>query len=324
MNRPSLRIFSTALIFLLLTLAGAIPSAADQAAIAPLAEQSLLLDIEQFDNRLIAVGERGHILISDDSGGRWRQIQAPTRATLTGVFFLDRQQGWIVGHDQIILKTVDGGESWAQVYQDIEADSPLFDIYFLDSDHGFAVGAYGQFLETFDGGASWSGRWISEDDFHLNQIVPLGQKLFIAAEAGFIYRSDDQGANWTALTPGYEGSFFGVLPLAEEKLLLFGLRGNMFRSDDAGTSWTEIETATEASLTSGLVLSDGTVVITGLAGAILISADQGRNFSRLQDPNRKGFSALAQAMDGTIVAVGDFGVARITLDGHPENGGRAR
>lgn len=324
MDRSPSRFLFASVIFLTLALSGFSVFAAEQAVIAPLAERSLLLDLEQVGDKLIAVGERGHILVSEDSGQSWSQTQAPTRTTLTGIFFLDLQQGWIVGHDQVILKTEDGGKSWDLVYQDIEADSPLFDIYFLDADHGYAIGAYGQFLESFDGGRSWEGRWISEDDFHLNQIIAMENQLFIAAEAGTSYRSDDQGKTWSILSPGYEGSFFGVMPLEANSLLLFGLRGHLFRSDDSGESWKQIETATESSLSNGLKLKDGTLIIAGLAGAILTSKDNGLSFTLIQDPQRKGFSRMQQNPDGTIIASGDFGVQRITLSNKEQSEGSVK
>jgi photosystem II stability/assembly factor-like uncharacterized protein len=285
----------------------------ENSVIARLANRSLLLDAQRVENALIAVGERGHILISEDDGNSWSQAQVPTRATLTGVYFIDRQRGWAVGHDQVILRTRDGGTSWELVYENAAAESPLLDVYFLDAEHGYAIGAYGQFLETFDAGSSWEGRWISEDDFHLNQIKAVGEQLYIAAEAGLAYRSDDGGKNWVELNPDYGGSFFGILPLGDDSLLLFGLRGNLFRSDNAGETWQQIATGTEASLADGIRLSDETVVIAGLAGALLISSDNGRSFSLQQDPDRKGFSSLLQAADGDIVAVGDFGVTKFPL-----------
>ncbi len=287
-------------------------SGAETSVIAPLASHSLLLDAQRVDDALIVVGERGHILISKDNGDHWEQMTTPTRATLTGVFFIDRQEGWVVGHDQIILRTTDGGQSWEKVYENAEAESPLLDIFFLDGQHGYAIGAYGQFLESFDGGSSWEGRWIGEDDFHLNQMIAVGDQLFIAAEAGFAYRSDDSGANWTLLDPDYHGSFFGIVSTQDKSLLLFGLRGNLFRSEDGGNVWERVETGTQASLTSGLYLDDGTLVIAGLAGALLTSQDHGQTFVFHQDPERKGFSQLLQAADGSIVAVGSFGVTRIS------------
>ncbi len=280
--------------------------------IAPLSSHSLLLDAQRVGDNLIAVGERGHILLSEDNGNSWSQAQVPTRATLTAVYFIDQQNGWVVGHDQVILRTKDGGKSWELVYENPEVESPLLDILFLDNAHGYAIGAYGQFLESFDGGSHWEGRWISEDDFHLNQIITMGDQLFIAAEAGFAYRSDDGGQNWILLDPDYQGSFFGIFPATENRLLLFGLRGHMFRSENSGESWIQIETGTEASLTSGLRLEDGTLVITGLAGTLLTSQDNGNGFVLQQDPGRKGFSKLLQAADGSIIAVGSFGVTKLS------------
>ena len=279
--------------------------------ILPLAKRSLLLDAQLVENAVFAVGERGHLLLSEDNGTSWTQIRVPTRATLTGVYFVDRAHGWVVGHDQVILRTQDGGKSWALVYEDADAESPLLDVYFQDNQHGFAIGAYGQFLETADGGNSWEARYISEDDYHLNQIRAVGEKLYIAAEAGLAYRSDDAGKNWIPLAPDYMGSFFDLLPLSEDHLLLFGLRGNLFRSDDAGETWRSIETATEASLTSGLRLADGTLVIAGMAGALLVSHDEGQSFELHQDPERRGFSALVETAGGEILAVGDFGVTQL-------------
>lgn len=312
-ENDSLNLFLTGIILMILSFA--LPASGNEpSVIAPLSSRSLLLDAQCIGDNLIAVGERGHILLSEDNGTSWKQMPVPTRATLTGVYFIDPQNGWVVGHDQVILRTRDGGKSWELVYENIEAESPLLDIFFLDATHGYAIGAYGQFLESFDAGSSWEGRWIGEDDLHLNQMIAVGNQLFIAAEAGFAYRSDDDGQNWTLLDPDYHGSFFGIFPTEENSLLLFGLRGHLFRSDNAGESWIPIETGTEASLTSGLQLEDGTLVITGLAGALLVSQDNGHSFILQQDPKRKGFSKLLQAVDGGIIAIGNFGVTKFSLN----------
>ena len=284
----------------------------ESSVIAPLASRSLLLDAQRVGDSIVAVGERGHVLRSENSGTSWKQMPVPTSATLTSIYFVDTLNGWAAGHDQVILRTKDGGKSWEKVYENIEAESPFLDIFFLDGKHGYAIGAYGQFLESVDAGDSWVERGVGEDDFHLNQIISAGDQLYMAAEAGFAYRSEDNGQSWILLEPDYHGSFFGIYPLGENSLLLFGLRGNLFRSDDSGANWTQIETGTEASLTSGLRLNDGTLVIAGLAGTLLVSNDNGRSFVLHQDPERKGFSQLVQAADGNIIAVGDFGVVKLS------------
>jgi len=290
----------------------AAPEFAVQAA---LAGRSLMLDAAAADGALVAVGGRGHILISEDGGETWQQVEVPTRAALTGVFFHDRDLGWAVGHDSVILRTTDGGTTWERVHWAPEEESPLFDAWFADADNGFAIGAYGSFYVTSDGGTTWSFEPIGEDDFHLHHLARSADgRLYMAAEAGMSYRSDDGGVTWTELPSPYSGSFFATLPLDGDTLLLFGLRGHLYRSEDAGETWTELETGTVAMLTDGLRLDDGRILITGLGGVTLISEDGGHTFDLLQQSNRRGISAVVKASEDSLLLVGEFGVRTLPLD----------
>jgi photosystem II stability/assembly factor-like uncharacterized protein len=279
------------------------------AVIAPLASRSLLLDAASIDGRLVVVGERGHILVSDD-GASWSQAQVPTIATLTAVHFHDRNLGWAVGHDEVILRSRDGGATWQLLYQDPDQERPFLDVWFADADHGFAIGAYGLFAETRDGGESWEERTISDLDYHLHHLSRSDTgKLYVAAEAGTIYRSDDGGETWIELPSPYKGSFFATLPLDGDALLLAGLRGHLFRSDDAGASWQAIETGTEAMLTDAIRLRDGSPLVVGLEGMVLASDDGGRSFAAHPRRDRFGISSVV-AIDGErLLVVGSRGLA---------------
>ena len=287
----------------------------DYALEAPLAHRSLLLDGCVAGDRIVTVGERGHILLSDDHGKSWRQANVPTQATLTGVHFKNWRLGWAVGHDAVILRTQDGGENWTRVYYAPEQERPLLDVLFLDEKIGFAVGAYGFFLASKDGGLSWSSQPLSEDDFHFNQInVSADGRLYMAAEAGRIYASEDQGLTWQELSSPYAGSFFGILPLKDGTILVFGLRGNLFRSQDNGQTWKKVPVSAKSMLTDGLALENGTVVVVGLFGTVLISENKGKRFSLKQQPDRKGISAVIRARDGALVLIGESGARRIALE----------
>jgi photosystem II stability/assembly factor-like uncharacterized protein len=301
---------------------GVTQEADDRAIIAPLATRSLLLDGAAAEGLIVVVGERGHILVSRDQGRTWEQRPAPTRANLTAVHLHDANLGWAVGHDAVILRTRNGGESWERIHHAPEEERPFLDVWFSDDRHGLAIGAYGFLLVTEDGGNTWVSREIggasdeSEDDFygggfdyHLNHLARAStSRLFIAAEAGTIYRSDDGGESWRTLPSPYEGSFFGSLPLDGESMLLFGLRGHLFRSDNAGETWTRVETFTNAMLTDGILLQDGTVVLAGLSGTLLVSRDGGGTFTLQQRQDRLGVSSLLQTDDGNLILIGEGGV----------------
>ena len=91
----------------------------------PAATESLLLDIARAGNRLVAVGERGHILFSDNNAIDWQQAQVPTRALLTAVHFASDTKGWAVGHDGLILATIDAGGHWVVQRDGLEQQSVI-------------------------------------------------------------------------------------------------------------------------------------------------------------------------------------------------------
>ncbi len=298
-------------------LAGAGPLLAADAELAPLAAQSLLLDGLAAGSQLIAVGERGHILVSTDAGRSWQQSPTPTRATLTSVFFADAQHGWAAGHDAVILRTSDSGATWQKVHEDLES-GPILDLWFRDARTGYAIGAYGLCLATADGGTTWEPREITDDtgmvvDLHLNQLRPLTDgRLVVAAEAGQLFASADS-RKWLPLPLPYEGSMFGVLPLAGDRLLAYGLRGHLFRSADAGRSWQPAVTGTEAILNDAIVLRDGRVVVVGLAGTVLVSLDEGAHFTASSQPDRSGLTRVIETADGVLVLLGTHGARRLDL-----------
>lgn len=287
---------------------------AERAVKAPLAPRSLLLDVSARDGRLVAVGERGHILVSGDAGGTWVQADVPTRTLLTGVYMHDARLGWAVGHDEIVVRTRDGGATWALVHSAPENEKPLLDVWFADALRGLAVGAYGGLLGTEDGGDTWQPRRVhGEDDSHLNQIVPAADgTLYLAGEAGHLYRSDDGGRAWKPLPSPYKGSFFGLLPLPDGPLLAFGLRGHLFRSTDRGGTWESIETGSDATLTSGLALGAGRFVVGGMAGTLLFSED-GRTVRKQEQPDRKAIVALARGDGRTLLLFGEGGVRKVEM-----------
>ena len=310
---------------------------------APLAARSLLIAVAAAGPRLVAVGDRGVIVLSDDRGRTWAQaLDVPTQALLTGVCFLDDAHGVAVGHDEVILITADAGHSWKRTHFAPEAQRPLLDVWCGGGGRAIAVGAYSAYFVSQDGGESWATRKFTPapppatrargesvgtqaaGGYHLNRIVSSGDsRLYIAAEAGHLYRSEDGGASWAGLTSPYEGSFFGMLPLADGALLAFGLRGNLYRSADAGATWAKIPTGTVALLDGAARLAGHGVAIVGLGGVVLASDDGGRTFRLLRQADRGGLSAVLAVSDAELAAVGEDGANLISLEGAPDGAATA-
>lgn len=280
------------------------------AVMAPLAQSSLINGAVRVGPRIVAVGQWGHILLSDDDGGHWRQVAVPVDVTLTAVRFVDQRLGFAVGHDATILRTEDGGQSWALVNFDPAAQAPLMDIRMADRISGFAVGAYGLVMTTGDGGRSWTRKDMGDLDWHLNGTArgPDG-RIWIAGEAGNIFVTDPGLGRFTTLETGYAGSFWNVLCLDDGTVIAFGMRGTIRRSTDGGQSWQQVANGLVASLESGLVLDDGRIVLVGLEGTILVSRDKGRSFAPVARPGREGLTAALPRGDGTLLVFGVAGVS---------------
>lgn len=296
----------------LLALAQADAAAQEAALPSALASKRLLLDATRAGDRVVAVGEWGHVVLSDDGGRSWRQARSvPTRSVLTGVSFADAREGWAVGHDAVVIHTGDGGESWELQHSAPELEAPLLSVWFRSREHGVALGAFGLLLETRDGGRTWRrGRAGGEgEDLHLNDVFgdPRSGTLFVAAETGTLYRSQD-GTSWSKLELPYRGSLWGGLALRSGAVLVFGMRGRIFRSEDAGAHWREVESGTEHSLCGATETEDGRVVVVGLAGALLTSQDDGRHFAATTLPARRSHLAVTAGASETLLLFGDGGV----------------
>ncbi len=274
----------------------------------------LLNDAARIGNRVVAVGDRGYIVVSDSNGENWERAQTPANVPmLTAVYFADAKNGWAVGHDAVILRTVDEGSTWTQAFAAATEQKPLMDIVFTDANTGFAVGAYGAFYATVDGGKSWNPRKVTDEDKHLNAIVKIGEgKLLIVGEAGTLLKSEDTGKTWGKLESPYKGSFFGAIQAADGAVIIYGLRGRIFVSADPSLkSWTQIDNKSTASIMGATRLPDGALVLAGLAGTALLSRDNGRSFTALATGSTKGISVPLLGAPNAILLFGETGARDI-------------
>jgi photosystem II stability/assembly factor-like uncharacterized protein len=312
-----------------------------------LASKGLLQAVTRAGSALVAVGQRGHIVVSADGGNTWKQGKVPVSSDLTAVFFVGDRKGWAVGHDGVILNTEDGGATWklqldgrkandlllaaaekraaaepgseavkavlaeAQRFKQQGPDKPFLDVWFADESNGYAIGAYNLFFRTRDGGKTWES-WFDRTEnpkfFNLYAIRPVGGTLYVAGEGGLVLRQDASGERFEATPTSYNGSFFGVAD-AKGAAIVFGLRGNVFRSDDAGKTWSKVETGLTAAVVGAAATGKGDVLLADAGGRIVASADGGKTYRKVAVKNPMPLTGLAEAGEGTLALVGPRGVA---------------
>jgi photosystem II stability/assembly factor-like uncharacterized protein len=331
-----MRLLVILIIFLCSNVVHAQPLNARQAS---LASQSLLLDITNIaQSKLVAVGERGHILLSSD-GSQWQQASVPVQSTLTAVFFIDENHGWAVGHDATIVASIDGGETW-QIQQHLpQVQKPLLDVLFTDKDNGIAIGAYGLFYRTIDGGEHWTIEYHNEFLFpedqeylaelkledeaafldeqssilpHFNRVFSADHSLYMVGEIGLIAKSDDFGVTWQKFDEIYAGSFYDISRTQAGTLLVVGLRGNIFRRPNNDMSWQVSNSSVTALLSSILLTNDQRIFILGNNGVLLESQDDGVTF--VEHPQKDGKALISGVwFNNKIIAVSDVGIKTINV-----------
>ncbi|MBK5002412.1 glycosyl hydrolase [Pseudomonas sp. S31] len=313
------------------------------------ASRSQMLGLARAGERLVAVGERGLVLLSDDAGRSWRQArEVPVSVALTDVTFVNATDGWAVGHSGVILHSTDGGERWsvqmdgrqaaqrmleqaserkAAGQENAEAevraaeylvqdgpDKPFLSVAFADSRRGYAVGAYGVAMMTQDAGKTWHsllGAIANPSGKHLYQVRVSGQRLLIAGEQGALFLSRDGGSRFTTLDSPYEGTFFGALDLGHGVLLAYGLRGNAWRSEDEGQSWIHLDMRPKASLGVAQRLSDGSLLLGNEGGRLMQGRASGQAFVELPQAVEGALTGIAENPDGSLVLAGTQGLQRL-------------
>lgn len=322
------------------------------AAQSALAAQGLFTGLARAGVRIVAVGQRGHILYSDDQGQSWKQAAVPVSSDLLAVSFPTATDGWAVGHDGVVLVSHDGGANWskqldgrtlgpllvdfyngqapqqglgdealarlradAQRLADEGPDKPFLDVWFEDAQRGFVVGAFNLVLRTENGGASWQP-WLHRTEnpraLHLYAIRAVGEGVVIVGEQGLVLTLDRAALRFQALPLPYKGTLFGADGDAGA-LLVYGLRGNAFRSTDGGVQWVPVTTGSPVSLTASTHAADRSLILVGQTGQVLRSTDGGATLDQVSLEQRVPAAAVLGLSDDTLLLAGPRGLRRVSL-----------
>jgi photosystem II stability/assembly factor-like uncharacterized protein len=312
-----------------------------------LAPMGLLNGLARAEKRVVAVGQRGHIVYSDDGGKSWQQAKVPVSSDLVAVSFPTPQKGWAVGHDGVVLHSVDAGATWVRqldgrsagqamvAYYTAEAakgglgspeeaaklvdeakrfagqgaENPFLDVWFENEHTGFVVGVFNLIFRTNDGGKTWEP-WLHRSE------NPKGLHLYaIRPAGGDLYIAGEQGL---LLKLDAQSGRFRTIELpyqgtlfgitgSPKSAVVFGLRGNAFRSGDGGNTWKKIETGLQVGLTGGAAEA-GLIVLVSQAGHVLMSTDDGASFKPLKIEQPLPAAAVLVADKDVVVIGGPRGI----------------
>jgi photosystem II stability/assembly factor-like uncharacterized protein len=269
---------------------------------------------------VVALDSRGNVLRSADAGLTWTLTfdspgPRPSAFSAIAPVFPDTQTGYLGYGSGYVLKTTDGGATWAQVSSGY--GEALDDVGRLEDGTLLAVGERGTLL-TSDG----AGQWTLHEaltNVHLRAVDVVGPQSAVAVdEDGRVYRSADGGATWTAgaATPaGLTAYDIRFSTLLDGWMSGSGFSaGALFHTTDGGDSWTAVPDIGGSLIALDFEGASGWASYSG--GTYYRSTDDGASWAEGELP---GFPSAIRDMDfadaSVGYAVGNFGYAVRSADG---------
>ena len=250
--------------------------------------------------RLLAVGEHGLIIYSDDGAQTWHQASVPVSTTITDIAFATDKVGWATGGFGVVLNTQDGGQSWvkqldgiaeidmmnqttqaftatqppdsdvvahltrrAQILTSEGPDKPFLSLLPISATEVFAFGTYRSAEHSTDGGKSWT-------DWSLKIGDPAAQSKNIYGAA----------------------ALYGAYYLVSEA-------GLIYRSTDGGQTFPQLAQPGDATFFGICDAGKGNILAFGVAGEMYLSTDNGKSW------NPPNFTGSANVNCGTLLPTGD-------------------
>lgn len=295
---------------------------------------SLILSVTIIGSKLVAVGERGIILLSSDGGANWHQMPSPSAVTLTGAHFPDGLNGWVVGHSGVILHTRDGGKTWELQFDGNRASAQLL------KNASQRVTDIEKALETKAGGDDKVRQKRLEDAKNLLGDVEAGLRFgparpfldvwfadknvgYVVGSHGQFFETRNGGKDWQYIgdrldnPDGYHIN--AIIGTPSEKLAVVGEMGNVWISHNRGSTWVRRNTNYRGQLYGVLLLEEsvgsGILIAYGFAGTIFSSTDWGRTWHQVETGRKRTLIAghviekrifLVDA-EGAVVVSDDLG-----------------
>ena len=285
--------------------------------------ESLLLDAATSGDRILVVGEQGHILYSDNNAADWTHADVPVSLAITAVSFAGADGAWATAHDGVLLQSTDRGQTWQtkltgsdvarlsaaaaekkveQLQAAIEQASPetLEDLEWALDDASFALE---DAEAAIDEGITTPLLDVWFED---------GRNGYALGAYGILLHTSDGGENWSLQSDRLDNPdkyhLYGITRSRGGTLVVVGEAGTLLRSLDSGQTWLRPESPYAGSFFGTVAAADGGLLAFGLKGNVFRSIDEGATWSAVDTGDQRTLLAGMTQADGRIILVGSAGV----------------
>lgn len=272
--------------------------------------QGVMLALTRAGRRLLASGERGLIILSDDSGKTWVQARVPVSVSLTSLCFRNEREGWAAGNLGVVLRTTDGGMSWSRVLDGRsaaaltrQAAQAALETGKPDPDHAQAALrlALDNALRLVDEGA---------DKPLLDLALARDGTLYALGAYGLAFASSDGGGRWQARMDGLpnpDGLTLNGLVERHQETFVYGEQGLLLHMAAPGQPFKPQSLPSPTSVFGAVALRGGPLLLLGLRGKVFRSAQPGAPWTEIQTPVDATLLTGLELDDGTVLLAGAAG-----------------
>ena len=236
---------------------------------------------------------------------QWQwQNPIPQGNILFGSHFINDNTGYACGDGGTIIKTTDGGNTWA--INKTKTKESIRSLSFTDENSGWACGLAGTILKTTNGGVFWD-RIISGTTGNLFCVRFLNSNTgIIVGDTGIVMKTTNGGNSFERKPTGISLSLTSC-SLMGNIFLAAGLNGAYARSADYGNTWQQISTGNNNYFFDIMFKDSVTSFISGAYGTILRSTDAGLSWTRMSTLTGNWFYTISFGDAMTGFASSDYG-----------------
>jgi photosystem II stability/assembly factor-like uncharacterized protein len=219
-------------------------------------------------------------------------------------WFFNSDTGFVAGDDGTIMKTTDGGNSWA--IKNLEGAYYLEDIFFTDHSTGYVIDeVYRRIFKTVNQGETWEMIYFVQNADYLNAITFSDDSTGYVVGYDLVLKTSDAGMTWTYQDINPPGYFSDVCFTATQTGYISSYNGSIYYTSDGGLTWAIQNTDPVYGLNGIQFTSTTTGYAYGDYGEIYKTTDGGNNWILYQDPDSISFFSFSSFNEDTLFVIGD-------------------
>ncbi|QQS35016.1 MAG: T9SS type A sorting domain-containing protein [Ignavibacteriales bacterium] len=219
-------------------------------------------------------GGKSLIYKCDNQGNNLEEKYSSIGSIINDISFVDANNGIAVGGQGTIVRTTDGGNSWAEHSSIINEE--LNTIKF-GTQLGFIGGANGLLLRSTDSGNNWVQIPLNINKEIKSILFYSLTTIWLVGKDGLIMRSEDAGISWSQVNASSEYDFNSIVMMSPIHIGIYGRKKIdnsplIMETHDGGNSWVFIGTPVQLESINFVYPNGSNAWAAGDKGTILYSS----------------------------------------------------